>query len=340
MNEPTANESTSEPSKTDPAKGEPPKTGSAKTEAEKDGSAQFLTAADKLRETSKWLAATFGALGAALIASLSLSDLQGLTGLHLALALMGFALGLLGTGIVVASVARVLMTTSASVSDISSDMDAQNLLRANVSMLGGFDTSAELFGRYTTAQKERVDAYVTLLDESDKPLDAATQHAYERARKMLLFTSPIVERVLAFVAFDRLRRRFNQALGGIAVGIFIAGIGMGLFAYFSNAQDEDTSEAVITGAPVEGQMNLAPTGEEVLRDLLGVGCDLDSVPVLVVDSHEDSVEVISVSGDGCQVRRFTITSEMGAVCPASPAIQAALPADADDPDGTGGVVSC
>jgi hypothetical protein len=337
------------------------KPGETKAAPDKDGSAQFQSAADKLRETSKWLVAAFGALGAALITSLSLSDLQGLTGSDLALAIIGFALGLLGACVAIAATARVLKTTTASVQEVVKDESAKQLVDANASVLGGFSSIDKLVTVYTDAQKDRVDSYLALLgngedelgtsqkvDTSDQAersglapqvgeLDPRQKFKYDRARKTLLFTSPIVERVLGFVAFDRLRRKFDEALRAVGFGVFIAGIGVGLFAYFSNAQEEPSAE--MSGAPVEAQVNLAPAGARVLRDALGPSCDLDAVSVLVVDASEASIEAISLPENQCEVRRFTITPEMGIVCPVDQATPP-LPDDPDNPDPSGGFTGC
>lgn len=293
----------------------------AKEAAQTEG---FGGSADKVREAAKWIVAAFGALGAALIASLSLSNLGSLSGGDLGLALLGFVIGLAGTAIVIGSVSRVLTVSLASLSELSGstvDSRAVALLEKNEAMLGGFESPEKLATTHLHAQKRRVDAYEKMLQASDKPTYDSNDRVFQVASRELELTSPVVERVLGLVALDQLLRRYGEALKLTALGVSIAALGVALFAYYGHGPEPNVEpQAAVADAPVVAVVDLNETGVQTFGDMLGKSCELDHLQVLALDSTGDSTDVVVLPGTGCEVRRLTVTPNMGIICPANGAL--------------------
>jgi hypothetical protein len=303
---------------------------------------QFTTASDKLRETAKWLVTVFGALGGALITSLSVSNLAQVSGGKLLLALLGFALGMGGTALVIFSVARVLLVTDTSLSDISgqtADSELVGTLGKYQALLGGFPNTTKLAETHLAAQGQRIESYERMLHPPDDPEFSfdAEKLRFERASKELMLTSPVVDRVLGFAGFLRLRGRFVTALVSMAFGFVAVSVGIGLFAYNAKAPAENQQAAIVAGRPVQAVVDLNATGEDTYRQLLGDRCDLNHIEVLALASSANGVNVITEPGRSCNLEEFVVTPELGSVCPVSLVLPSSLPPPGD-PGSTG--ISC
>jgi len=82
------------------------------TGTETAGRQAFEDAAERVRDTAKWILASFGAIGAALIVGIQFSDIGTLTGTRLATALLALSIAFLGIVVAIRAVSALLLPTS------------------------------------------------------------------------------------------------------------------------------------------------------------------------------------------------------------------------------------
>jgi hypothetical protein len=107
-------------------------------------------AADRIRESAKWLLVSFAAVGATLIAGLQLADIGSLTNdvdNRLTWAIVGIALGVAGVVVAIASASSVVtksFVTLKSLADGDGSDAASKSVAGDRAVLGGYATLKEL----------------------------------------------------------------------------------------------------------------------------------------------------------------------------------------------------
>lgn len=202
------------------------------------------TAAEKLRDSAKWLIAAFGAIGAALVTGIQFSSLGNLGGWNLAVALIGAGLVLAGVSLAIFSVAGVLAPVGRTLNDVAQKAaayaDSKNSADP-VSAFGRdpaakfFDENPELlraFGSVADLKKafdRDYDLYVAAFAAWHANPNQDTQSALQAAKLLGEPTEQIAKEVVDWAnyqtlvaAFRRmLYRRVVPALAFVAAGLVL-----------------------------------------------------------------------------------------------------------------------
>jgi hypothetical protein len=186
----------------------------------------FATAKANLRDTVKWLTATFAAMAAAVLAGASLSGISGATGCDLALALAGGGVGLICLFLATGLTLRLLTAETFYLGDIARYPE----IRAHLDRHAADILPPEFAG---------VDAMLALrqqaIEDIRRNADQPQSQDYQRAAKFFASLEPSVARLVDLAHFELLRHNLQRSAGplfALAVGALV---GLGLFAVFAGA---------------------------------------------------------------------------------------------------------
>jgi hypothetical protein len=305
--------------------------------------------AERTREAAKWIVASFGALAAVLIGTVSIADLSGLSAAGRSQANVGLLLAFIGISAVLIPVAGVLASRRVSVPEIvrSTNRADRNLVRAiendHSTLLGGHPTLASLVQHHELYIAEQLRGwsseqslpepdYPSHIDESLKTKFAElnSNDGLNRSLAGLRSTNAYIERMFAFVAFEKLKRSFRIAVGSTVVGVLLAGVGAVMFST-AETSEQARQSAVATAAatdlgqiPVPARLAVDDESQDVLAPILGAECNLSDVLVIVLEESQDEssaetrLEVVSLPTSSCDSRRFDVSRADGRLQPMPP----------------------
>jgi hypothetical protein len=196
----------------------------------------FSGGAQQIRETVKWLIASFGAIGAALIAGSQLSGIGKLRAgdLRLWVSMGGIASGLSGVGIAIWAAIAVLTPEEVTLSDLaacrSHDL-ATAVDRQSTIFEGEAASVRELDARYRQALAERAVALKASVDAVASDTADARAHALDIETKHL---SMIVQNVLAVASWYQLKAEFQRARTRIFFGGATTAVSVAIFVWSAN----------------------------------------------------------------------------------------------------------
>lgn len=295
----------------------------------------------RIRTTATWLVTTFGALGAALIASLQLAGLGRTEGINLLFALIGFAIAIAGASVIIWKMGWVLASGPKLPADnqLASQAVIEEAERRGAWILGGFSTVEGLADEWTEASRIRQDKYEEFTDlyeqrraaegEEQKQLRREENLAYaahEAAARRAELAMFAVYRLYIFSDLHEIRRRFQEAQKFLVGGVIAAAVGIAVFAVFVSADLEPaTSSATpaIASQPVGGTLNLYQSEHEEYAEILGESCDLNSVSVVVLGASPEAYDLVTVGSSACETRRLTVPLTAGTVLSAEVELPAA-----------------
>jgi hypothetical protein len=287
------------------------------------GGDQFGQGANRIRDTAKWLVAGFGALGAALITSLQLSDLGHVSHAHYILALVGFSIGICGVLVAMIAAASILVAIRVSPDEILRKSYLRKYFARNSELLGGFPSLEILINSYRTLTQARVKAYSSMLSTyygqpdpfvGDRPQDAiagtsegeANKKLYEFTEKQFTIINPAVTLALGAALFEKIRNRWvNWVLPGIVIGVLMAAAGAGLYATEAGAKSSPTTTS--TSSHLEALIQLTPFGEHRLDGELGEHCNVTAMQVLVLERFASGWQFQTIS-DNCNSLIFNASN--------------------------------
>ena len=111
------------------------------------------------RSAAKWLIASFGALGAALVASLQVKDLGSLSGSEKAWAIWGFVVAMAGVLLAVAAASSILAAQSVELQEIRDKSYLNRYFTSRRDLLQGFGSPAAVEAAFTSSYTYRRTAY-------------------------------------------------------------------------------------------------------------------------------------------------------------------------------------
>lgn len=273
------------------------------------------------------MVASFGALGAALLTSVKLSDLGNFEGAEQTVVIIAAIVGLLGAIAVVWFGTVLLASGRIGLNDLVGSPVRKARVRAELDALTPspyvpFD-SAEKFVKqlsdYWAQQAESLITYYTTHDERER---AEAKAKYDRASQILPELSKLNSRLLASARHEDVRLTFNRVRYLIGVGAIMAAAGIGTFAVIGKPSKEEAATLpAVAYQPVRAEVDVRKDSKDALSETLGKGCNLDKIPALAVASKEGAIEVITDPGDdgkGCNVARLQITDDIGVVRPLEP----------------------
>jgi hypothetical protein len=295
-------------------------------EPDKEKSRDDLSrAADRLRDSAKWLIASFGAAAAVVVAGISLADLGRLSGetpgYRLAIAIAGAAAGVVG---VLGALATAMSLAAASIVTLDDlrteprgwkrsfrrvrdEVLADPALRPWKGGIGDFVGDLE---RARANHREQLRLYV-----GDKKT-TANPAFFQRAVLQVEELQTILARLLDTASFLRLQRSFRRARYVIAGWLLLAAIGVLAFVY---AVRIDQPSLDVPAAPVAASLTVASSQRDDVAKRLGAACkyDLGAVPVVVlaVDEKTSKAQVVTVPSQDCTPVRLEADKSSVAAAP-------------------------
>ena len=270
---------------------------------------QSAKAADDIRQTAKWLATSFGAVAALLLASIKLTDLSNLSGTSRAWALVGFGLGILGVTIAIVAMAWVLGPSTMTLATVVQKR-ALRILAKERDWLYGYHDVDVLAASYREASAQRITTFngMTAAAESGDQagLELATGH-HNLACRQLDLANPAVNR----------QRTWRRALGALVLGVAVTAVGVGMFA----SQTGGTSAtAAAAQEPTRVTMDLNAEAIGLYKDRLGANCNEKSMQGIALDTT-DGVTTVLVSDPNCNPVELALTAQQAAIEGPSPCLE-------------------
>lgn len=284
----------------------------AKDKAEPEGN-PLDEAADRLRESAKWLVAAFGAVAAVIFAGLTVADLGGLDGetpgYRLQIALGGAGAAIIGIVGALAQAMRLAGASTTSLEDLTrkpkvwelSLKETQDELTSDAALTTwGGDVNA-LIDDYRAAYDEyvqRAEAYAGDIRKK-QPDQSRLNQAFYRLRVM----SGIVHRLLSTASFLRLQRSFARARRAIAFLIMVSAAGAVAFGWATTSLPDEPPE--ISTRLIAATLR---PDEDVVKDLnrqmSSKACHVEvgeAVRVVVLgDSEEKALRIATIPATNCQ----------------------------------------
>jgi len=260
-----------------------------------------------LRDTSKWLVAILGGVGAVLAAGVQLSNAGQLDlGWRLLLALAAGIATLLFLGLAIKHVVKVLTSGDSTLDELVEEEKGskrgpkEDIRRAKeAEFLPASYQSVEDFRHQFREAKQQLSQ-----EEHKKPQDAAK--VAELRDRVQLLGQQVMPQLFAGVRYFRVRRLFDEAVGWLLFWGFWAALGILAFAWATNPAPEASDPSPFK-TPVEGFVNLNSEGRDSLSDALGHKCIEQPISVIVLSTSEQAANVVSIPTEECELGRFTVT---------------------------------
>lgn len=293
---------------------------------------------DRIRESAKWLLATFGAVAGVLFAGLSLSDLGSVQDDELGLALAGALAAVVGVTVAIAAAGAVLVGGRVNLDSLR--MPAKKGLREHLPthrkrLCEEMATYKQLYGQYGTLDD--------LLNQSDEYWNAQIQalrdwHAtkiptkreaamkrHEDAASGTDGLNPLLRRIRALANYQDMRLRFQVNSRWIILAALLTATGAAFFAVTVGQKADPKAQAAVPDMPVRAELRPLAAGEERLKSVFGDSCALEGLKLIALASSDTDWEVVTdPAAAGCDVARTTVAKDEGTVV--SRAVVAVQPA--------------
>jgi len=282
-------------------------------------SSPITQAAERIRDSAKWLLVSFAAVGATLVAGLQLADIGNLTndGPHdrLTWAVVGLALGLGGVVVAIAAASSVVTKSFVTLKGLAAEK-ADNPTKKGIErdkvLLGGYPTVGALQAAYAYAIEKRRDA---LRVAYGAPCDEEKQRAAEAADAWAQALGGIQRQVLDQASFNRVRAAYGRARWGILIGAAMSAAGIAAFAWAANPPNEE-KVPVVSPMPADVVAVINPSARPAFEKRLGTGCDLTRLRAVALGATGESYQLASVPTEKCTAVVFTLSGRQGRVAPA------------------------
>jgi hypothetical protein len=282
-------------------------------------------AADRIRETVKWLITAFAGVGAALIAGSQLASVGKLDGGRLAFAILCVVVGLCALAYAIAVAAGVMTASRISLGDLAdtnkTDLDAVRIrVNGDPALLAGFASVTAMDVEYAAALAQRktdFNAHYGDVHDQGKALTAQLSDAKAVA------AGQAVQRLLNVASFYTLSDAFNGARPKMFGGALVAALAIVGFAWAAHPPDEKKQPAV--AAPAVVTLKLTEEGRTLLGARVGKKCAKARLRVVVLSTSGGNAEVVTLPAKGCRVARFTVGADLGTIDTGTPTMTAPQP---------------
>jgi len=281
------------------------------------------------RTAARWLIASFGALGAALIASLQLKDLSSISGSEKTWAIWGFIIAMAGVLLALAAASSILAAQSMELQEIRDREYLNRYFAQRRDLLQGFESPTAIEAAFSTSYTDRRVAYEKQVaawlaghnDDEDK-----SKRQYLAATLNLDLVVPAADQLVDIGLFVKVSRRWRLVvLPGIVLGVIMATAGVGLFAVNDSGSATQTAQAV-PETPTVAVLDLKPSMDSMYQPVLGSECRLSRIEVLVLGATATSWDLSTIDPH-CDVERLSLPVGDGAIT----ACASALPSLSSDP---------
>ena len=287
----------------------------AGVESRPDDPTALAAAADRIRETTKWLIASFAGIGAVLVAGSQLAALGTLDRNRFVVAVLSVVLGLCALALAIAKAAGVLTVGRVSLSDLA-DVSQAELgevrLRVNgdPALMAGFVSVGQLnteYSRALAARKQDFDAHYADVHDKDKALAAQLSDA------KVVATDQAVQRVLTVASFYVLSDAFDAARGWIICSALAAALAVVGFAWASHPPKQEAGSPIAVATPSVVRLKLSDQGRALLVGPLGAKCAAAHIGAIVLRVTDGTADVVTLPTKRCRVARLSIAADAGTI---------------------------
>jgi len=279
-------------------------------------------AADRIRESAKWLTVSLASIGTLLLAGTQLSGLgkldTGSSRFHDAI--VALVVTAAATGVILVTTAWVAATPAQSLTSLARTRwytpRGVRKIRDDVSFLGGTSSITDLHDKYVAAIKAQDAAYQAVVDVSE--ISPQQKADIDKANKLATGYSGVVNGLLVSVGYARVAFRWRVAVWVLVLCGATAGGGIAWFAWAANppaaaSGPAATAAVVSAGKPVTVQLTAA--GRSALAGSLS-GCNpaqpLTGYRIGSTDSGLD-VLITGQGGSSCGPTRFVAIASWATV---------------------------
>lgn len=267
----------------------------AENEKEEPAASGGLEAAGaRIRETAKWMAVTFGAVAGVLVGGLQLTSLKDVTGSSRSDALVGYALAVGGTLVVILAAAVTLTAGRRTLHDLAGTGGKHSLrkkLNEMEDLRAGWQSIAALVDEANAAISARTAAWKAWRQNETPQTEAAYKAAIERFSTM----KPALDRLTEIASFEHIRRTWAWCRAFVVLGAIAAAVGVAIFA--ANVGGKPEAEPAKALEPVVVTAELTPDGLAAHRAELGDNCTGPKIAGVLTDATDKAWTLLVVPTD-------------------------------------------
>lgn len=272
-------------------------------------------AADRIRETAKWLTLGLAAVAGVLVAGTQLSDIGQLElfSHRFWVAAAGGALAFAGCATVLWQTISIATTQVVTLHGLTGSVTGD--VAAVISdplLLGGYQDPKSVENAYETALAERRVSYA---DYVGNPTSGTRERAVV-ADAAAVSVSSIAKALVHVASYTALAERWRKARLFVVIGGIVAACGISIFAWAANPPPDVAGSSVTPGtlkSPVPGTANLSAESHVVLASALGKSCQLNAPLKVLVLGQTDAGPDILVQESGCAAIRLVLVPAWGSV---------------------------
>jgi hypothetical protein len=280
-----------------------------------DALAGIHGAADRIRETAKWLTVSLATAGGVLIAGSQLSNIGKLqpSSSRFMVAVIGGGLAAAATVTILWFAIWVATTPAVSLTTLVTKPPAGlGGILTDRRFLGGNASVTELDDSFEAALNARKAAEVAY---AEKP-DVTHEDAAKAANAKVVSLSDTVQSLLAAVTYMRLAYRWRRAGAALLACGVLAAAGIGAFAWAANPPDDVKASmatpSVLT-TPETVTVTLTAQGQKALSNALGRHCAATStLRALNLGATSAGPDVL-IQQQGCNATRFVAVTSWASV---------------------------
>jgi hypothetical protein len=279
------------------------------------GKGAFSDAADRIRDSAKWLLGAFAAVGALLAAGLQLADLGQLApdreDHRLQWAAVGVGAAILGIGIAIGAAASVVTRSFVSLRWLAQKRRRTKDLDDDKILLAGQADVATLYQNAAQAK----DRHRQAVEEWGRAPTDPNLQASADARELVRYYDSIVAKTVEQASYLRLRRGFSIARAAMLLGAGLAAGGIALFAWAANPPAE-SAVPVVVATPTNVKVQFTTSGAQRFQTQLGGDCDLsEPLDAVAVRDLGTGYQLAVVPTASCNPALITVDPTTATVVP-------------------------
>jgi hypothetical protein len=303
----------------------------------------YQPAADRLRQTTTWLAATLAGVAAIMLAGSQLSSIGSISvtadPVRLIIAIASALIAIAAVGWAIYVLTNIQMPSEGTLGPIREAAANPNsrlakLADADSGLRNGRPTLTAFLDEYQGVRQQQCDAERDVQSAMDRVEGAQTDdekagasHALtvarahkQRADARIAELRPTMVELAQLVSYISLRDRFSAGRRWVFTAALIAAASLVCFAWAANPSQPKASAAVtVPQSPSAGRLVLTPAGKSQLAMVLGRACATSAatpagVAVLALARTGGSYDVVIVPRGRCpKPVRVTISADLGRV---------------------------
>jgi len=283
------------------------------------GTAELIASADRIRETAKWMVATFGAVAGVLVAGLQLSDIGGLEGSDRSIAVAGSMIAIGAVIAIIYITAAVLARGRVARSDLAAGPRQNRKLVQELENSKGlylpYESIPDFVAEVDQQWAKQVDSWSRLHSATDKAAQDNAKADFTATKAVLPELNRRMSQLLGIARVEDVKLAFERTRKWAAGLAVVAAIGAAAFSYVNVAPDDAKSEKALPQSPVVALADLSGAGKNVLQGVAGEKCDLDALEVVTLSASAGGWEAVILPVDECETARVVIPFTQGELEP-------------------------